>query len=238
VNLLKQWIRVRPLLGAACLLAHAGSVSAADFYVPSSGAGPAVVLISGASGKLPYRWYAMDVAKLGYTVVVVPGRDICPSSSNSCPRNDEESAENMRKTIVESQDDKRVVRGKVAVVGFSLGGGGALVHATPLADSVAGVVAYYPSISKISDLREVAARVATPTLLLAGERDKYFNCCLVESMREFASGTRAGSVSAELVIYPDADHGFNLDGMRYRPVDTVDAWERTKAFLSRVHPLR
>jgi len=220
------------------LLAVARPSAAADFFSPPSGSGPAVVIISGASGTSPYRWYAQDVAKLGYVVALVPGKDVCASGTGSCSRTDEESAANFRQLIEEVQGNKRVTPGKVVVVGFSLGGGGALVHAAPLSEWVAGVVAYYPSISKVPDLDKAAARVAVPTLILSGEQDKSFNCCLVVSMRLFAAGVGAGAGPVELVVYPHADHVFNLDGSRYRVDDAADAWERTRAFLARALPLK
>lgn len=219
-------------------IALAGCVSAGDLFAPPSGGGPAVILLSGAGGPQAYRWYAMDVAKLGYIAVLVDGKEICAASSSSCRKSDKESADNLRKLIQSTQADRRVRPGKVAVVGFSVGGGGALVHATSAPDLVAGVVAYYPSISRIPDIRAVASRVATPTLVFAGERDRYFKCCLIESMREFASASREAKNPAELVVYPEADHAFNLDGPRYRADYTADAWEKTKSFLARVHPIK
>ncbi|MBE2232520.1 MAG: dienelactone hydrolase family protein [Anaerolinea sp.] len=219
------------------LLAATWPAAAADFIAPPTGAGPAVVVISGTGNQAPYRWYAVDVARLGYAVALVPGKDVCSASSSSCSKTDAESAENLQKAITELQGQKDVTPGKVVVISFSLGGGGALVHAAPISKQVAGVVAYYPSISKITRLDDVAARVAVPTLILSGEKDKFFDCCLIDSMRTFESTGRAKGAPIELVVYPNADHGFNFDGSRYRPDDGADAWERTKVFLARVLPL-
>ena len=70
--------------------------------------------------------------------------------------------------------------GKAAVIGFSRGGGGALVHA--------------------ADMR---------------------------------------SAAFELVVYPYAEHGFNLPGSgAYRGDDEADAWKRTVEMLRRHQPLR
>lgn len=231
-------MKTRHLLTLLVSTTAASSAVAADIYAPPSGPGPAVVIISGASGPFPYRWYAQDVAKLGYTVALVSGKDICASSSSSCSKTDEESVANLKRTLAELQGHKRTLPGKTAVISFSLGGGGALVHAAPLSESVAGVVAYYPSVSKLPDLGKVAGQVAVPTLILSGEQDKYFNCCLIDSMRALESGIRAKAVPVELVAYPMADHGFNLDGSKYRADDAADAWQRTQAFLSKVLPLK
>ncbi len=220
----------RRMLAAIACLTLAAHASAAAFFAPDSGKGPAVILISGASGTRLYYWYAKDVAKLGYTSILVDGRDISVRERNS--------AENLRKLILESQNDPRVTPGKVAVIGFSLGGGGALLFAAPLADTVASVVAYYPDTSRLSNIAEVAARLAVPTLVFAGEKDKYFNCCLIESIREFDAAARAAKAPFELITYPNADHGFNLEGSRYRQDDTADAWDKTKAFFAKTFPVK
>ena len=173
----------------------------------------------------------MDVAKLGYTAVLVAGQDVSIRGK--------ESPDNLRKTIEEAQADSRVLRGKVVVIGFSLGGGGALAYAASLKDVVAGVIAYYPNITNTNfDARDAGARITVPTLILAGEKDTYLNCCLIESMRKFEVGAQSTSVPFELVTYPETNHGFNLEGQYFRSDVAGDAWERTKAFLEKFHALK
>ena len=223
-------LTLKIVLGALICLALATSASAADYFKPGAGKGPAVILLSGHRPST-YRWYAMDVAKLGYTVMLVAGKDVSI--------HERDSADNLRKTIEEAQADSRVLRGKVIVIGFSLGGGGALAHAALLKDDVAGVVAYYPNITNPGfDAREAGTRVAVPTLILAGEKDTYRNCCLIESMRKFEAGAQSASARFELVAYPETNHGFNLDGPTFRPDVTADAWERTKTFLEKFHSVK
>ncbi|MBN8453215.1 MAG: dienelactone hydrolase family protein [Candidatus Accumulibacter sp.] len=41
-----------------------------------------------------------------------------------------------------------------------------------------------------------------------------------------------------MVVYPHADHAFNLDGRTYRADDAADAWRRTVDMLARHHPVR
>ncbi len=215
---------------ALLLLGLMPAAHAAQIFAPENGKGPAVLLLSGAQGTTPYKWVAMDIAKLGYTAVVIVGKDVAATEPGA--------AQNLQKEIAAAQADRRVIPGKVAVIGFSLGGGGAVVHASVLVDQVAAVVAYYPAITKVADLRDVGQRVRVPTLVLAGEKDTYNNCCLVQSMRELAAAAAASSAPLELVVYPDATHGFNLDGRQYSPTDSADAWERTKALLTRLFPAK
>ena len=57
-------------------------------------------------------------------------------------------------------------------------------------------------------------------------------------MRKFEAGAQSTNATLELVAYPDANHGFNLDGPYFRSDVTGDAWERAKAFLEKFHPLK
>jgi carboxymethylenebutenolidase len=139
--------------------------------------------------------------------------------------------------LSDAQMAPQAAGGKVALVGFSLGGGGVLLHGAPLKDLVSAVVAYYPAITRMGpDMAPLASKMQVPVLLLAGEQDRYNNCCLVESVRALDSAAKAQQAVFELVVYPDADHGFNLSVPKYRAKDANDAWARTTQFLHRLHP--
>jgi dienelactone hydrolase len=146
--------------------------------------------------------------------------------------------ENLQSVIADSQSAPQAVPGKVALVGFSLGGLGVLLHGAPLKDQVSAVVAYYPGITMLgSDMTPLAASLQTPVLLLAGEQDRYYDCCLIESMRALAAAPK--TVPFELVEYPNAGHAFNLTGsssFTYCAEEAADAWARTVSFLKRLHP--
>ena len=75
---------------------------------------------------------------------------------------------------------------------------------------MSAVVAYYPATSWSKNIGGLAARIRVPVLLLAAERDRYNNCCLIESMRELETAAKARQAPFELVVYPSADHGFKL----------------------------
>jgi dienelactone hydrolase len=143
-----------------------------------------------------------------------------------------QSATNLSRILSETLADKRARPGKVTVVGFSMGGGGALAHATSRPDVVAAVAAYYPAVSVLPDPGDTARRVKVPTLILAGGRDRLNNCCLVESARDFEKAVKASGGELELVEYPMANHAFNLQGLSYREADAEDAWKRLQAFLT------
>lgn len=189
-----------------------------EFVAPEATPAPAVIVISGLSGIPRYRGFAKALAELGYAAVLVDGRDITSRPGSS--------AENMKKVLAAVRTDARVRPGKVAVIGLSLGGGGALVHATDQPDSIAVVAAFYPPLTRLRSIAETASRVRVPTLILAGEKDTYQSCCLIESVREFESAAKAANAPVTVVTYPDADHAFNLYGSTYRHADAADAWAR------------
>jgi carboxymethylenebutenolidase len=119
-----------------------------------------------------------------------------------------------------------------------MGGGGVLVNSGALDDQVSAVVAYYPAISWMGeDAGPLAASLRAPVLLLAAEKDDR-SCCKISSMRALAAAPK--KVALELVVYPEAGHGFNLTNSSfvYRANDAEDAWAKTVAFLGRLHPPR
>ena len=207
---------------------------AREIFLPPGGKGAIAVVVSGVSGPELYRAYSARLAGVGYYTILIDGKDILVR-----PQEDrgQDGAANLRKVISEAQMAPQAVGGKVALVGFSLGGGGVLLHGSALKDLVSAVVAYYPAITRMGpDLTPLAARMQVPVLLLAGEQDRYNNCCLVESMRALESAAKARQAVFELVVYPYAGHGFNLNVRAYRAQDADDAWARTTRLLSALHP--
>ena len=201
-------------------------------YVPPSGRGPVVIMISCISGLADYRSFAIDLAKLGYYTVLLNGNDIV--------ENPKEGYVNLKNAIVRAQKSSYGLSGKVAVVGYSFGGRGALFHATKMPDFVSVVVAYYPAISIIAneDMNALVKEFKVPILVLSGELDKN-PCCSIESMRAMEFAAKANGVPLELVVYPSASHAFNLKDwpMYYRPDDSANAWRRMVNFLRKHNPL-
>ena len=206
-------------------------------HAPTSGKGPIVIVISGQSGPASYQSYAAELAKLGYYTVLLDAKDILnPALTGPAA---------LRAAIERAQRAPSAVSGKAAVIGFSLGGGGALYNAASMPEMVSMVVAYYPFTKSWADKPGVLAkRLQVPVLVMAAQRDRYQNCCLVETAQALAASAKETGVKFELVIYPDADHGFNLpSGPRgepmpgYRRSDDRDAWSRTIEMLRQHQPL-
>lgn len=208
-------------------------------YAPSNGKpGPVIIAISGHNGPTSYQPYAAELAKLGYYVVLVDGKNIL-NPENTGPAN-------LSKAIDRAQNAPDAVRGKVAVIGFSQGGGGALFNAANMPDAVSMVVAYYPyTRTWANKINVLVKRFRVPVLVLAGGKDRYKDCCVIESMRAMEAAAKASGTQFELVVYPEANHGFNLEisalgepSNAYRPDDARDAWRRTVEMLKHYHPLQ
>lgn len=208
-------------------------------FAPAGGsAGPVVLVLSGRSGPELYRAFAEDICSLGYYTVLLDGNDMINAEHTG--------QANFAKALERTRHAQGALPGKVAVIGFSLGGGGALNHATCLPENVSMVVAYYPfTRTWAKNPGGLAKRFQVPVLLLQGTRDHQDNdCCVVETARALEAEARAQNATFELVVYPDAEHGFNLarDAQgktlkAYREGDAKDAWKRTVEMLKRWQPL-
>jgi dienelactone hydrolase len=208
-------------------------------YTPSNGKpGPVIIAISGHTGPASYQTYAAELAHLGYYVVLVDGNDIL-NPEHTGPAN-------LSKAIKRALSAPNAVRGKVAVIGFSQGGGGALFNAANMQDTVSMVVAYYPfTRTWAKNIEALVKRFRVPVLVLAGGKDRHNDCCMIESMRAMEAAAKERGAQFELVVYPEANHGFNLvTGAHgepinaYRPNDASDAWRRTLEMLKRYQPLQ
>jgi len=206
-------------------------------YSPDNGPGPVIIVISGQKGPASYQSYAEELARLGYYSVLVAGKDILNP--------DLTGPTNLRKTIERALQSPSAVKGKVAVIGFSLGGGGALYNAANMPNLVSMVVAYYPYTKTWANkIESLVSHFRVPVLVLAAQRDRYKDCCVIETAQAMEADAKAKGALFELVVYPEANHGFNLKTAAsgepmgaYRGDDDRDAWSRTVDMLKVYHPL-
>jgi carboxymethylenebutenolidase len=131
--------------------------------------------------------------------------------------------------LVAAADDTGCER--VAVIGFCRGG----LHAYQAAGTgrFDRAVSFYGMIrvppqwnpGKGEPLEVLATPDACPTLAIVGGRDPYTPPADVEALRALPN--------VEVVVYPEAEHGFVHDPTRpaHRPDDAADAWRRTAEFL-------
>jgi pimeloyl-ACP methyl ester carboxylesterase len=202
-------------------------------YAPPGERGPIVILLSGVDGPDLYRSHAAEVARLGYYAILLDGKDIDIYSIKGY-----DGAGDLRRAIERAQRSPKALPGKAAVIGFSLGGGGALTHAAVMPDLVSAIVTYYPRTSHVTNMRNFVAQFRVPILVLAAERDDFMKCCMIETARAMEAAAKGGGKPFELVVYPNALHSFAVKGKYYRAEDAADAWQHTTKMLGQYQPLR
>jgi dienelactone hydrolase len=203
------------------LLAFAGAANAQMEFKPASGKGRAIVAVSGAMGIGAYEPAATKLAGMGYDVFLYDGNKFVGDHGVG-----------LKAAIDAAQKAPNALPGKVAAVGFSLGGGQVLGYAPQYADQVAVVVVMYPLTKVYKDINATVGRISVPVLMFAGEQDHFRDdCCTVETARAIAAAAAAIKAPLELVTYPDAGHDFIIEGSRYDAKAAADAWARTAAIL-------
>lgn len=124
---------------------------------------------------------------------------------------------------------------RLGVTGYCWGGRIVWLYAAHSNRLKAGVAWYGRLVGEPSELTpkhplDVAADLKAPVLGLYAGRDRGIPLDTVEKMRE---ALKKSSVPAEIVVYPDAQHGFHAD---YRPsyseADAKDGWNRMLAWFA------
>ena len=124
---------------------------------------------------------------------------------------------------------------KVGVTGFCWGGRQTWLYAEHSPKVKAGVAWYGRLVGQPTALApknplDGAAQLKAPVLGLYGGQDQGIPLASVERMRQAL--TRAGQTHSEIVVYPDAPHGFHADyRASYREADAKDGWRRLLAFF-------
>jgi carboxymethylenebutenolidase len=117
---------------------------------------------------------------------------------------------------------------KVASMGWCFGGGQALGLALS-GESLAATVIYYGT-PLVNDTDQLS-KIDWPVLGIFGAND---TAIPVSSVRDFEYNLNQLGIENEVYIYPGVGHAFaNPSGQSYAPRETVDAWNKTLAFLER-----
>lgn len=197
-------------------------------YKPLSGQGPVVLMISGRTGPALYAEFARRLAETGYYVLLYDGNDFPFNQTEDCQAKIHAIIKN------ETLSSQRPV-GKVAVIGYSMGGAVALACAAGMPEEIAGIIAYYPATRFIAHHDACVERFRVPVVVLQGAEDHYFDCCKVETIRDMQKAARKKGRDIELIVYPYAGHGFNLGPMKNKDLD-LDSWQKTIDTLKRYLP--
>ncbi|GJD30893.1 hypothetical protein PMNALOAF_2144 [Methylobacterium adhaesivum] len=123
---------------------------------------------------------------------------------------------------------------RLATIGWCRGGRGVWLYAAHRRDLKAGVAWYGPVGGERTAIQprtadDVAGEIHAPILALYGGADTGIPVASVEAARDKAV---AAGKSVELVVYPDAPHGFHADYRpSYRREAAEEGWTRALAFL-------
>jgi carboxymethylenebutenolidase len=125
---------------------------------------------------------------------------------------------------------------RVGVTGFCWGGRITWLYAAHSAQLKAGVAWYGRLVGESTPLQpkypfDVAAELKAPVLGLYGGQDQGIPLVDVEKMRAALAAAKSPS---EIVVFPDAQHGFNADYRpSYRAEDAREAWKQCLAWFRR-----
>jgi carboxymethylenebutenolidase len=125
---------------------------------------------------------------------------------------------------------------RVGVTGFCWGGRITWLYVAHSSRVKAGVAWYGRLVGESTPLQpkyplDVAAELKAPVLGLYGGQDQGIPLADVEKMRAALAAAKSPS---EIVVFPDAQHGFNADYRpSYRAEDAREAWKQCLAWFRR-----
>ncbi len=125
---------------------------------------------------------------------------------------------------------------RLGVMGFCRGGRQVWLYAAHNPKLKAAVAFYGPLGGTPSPIQphtalDLAAQIHCPLLGLYGGQDQSIPADLV---RQAEAKAKAAHKTVDILIYPDAPHGFHADYRpSYRQTDAEDAWKRTLAWFHR-----
>ena len=123
---------------------------------------------------------------------------------------------------------------RLAVTGFCRGGRDTWLYAAHNPALKAAVAWYGPVAGHISDIQpktplDIAADLTCPLLGLYGGRDTSID---MDDVQKAVATAKAAGKPVDLVIYPDAGHGFHADYRpSYNPAAAADGWQRMLAWF-------
>ncbi|HKM99369.1 MAG TPA: dienelactone hydrolase family protein [Candidatus Binataceae bacterium] len=137
-------------------------------------------------------------------------------------------------TAIQYLEGRADVVAKFGTVGFCLGGSVAFVSACRIPEVTATVPFYGAGLLWQPHPEEKSRAEYVPGLKAAvlsffGGKDAFIPAAEVSRFRD---ALKAASKQFELILYPDADHGFmNEERPSYHPRHAAEAWEHTIAFF-------
>jgi carboxymethylenebutenolidase len=199
---------------------------------------PAVVMI--------HEWWGLndnikdmadELASEGYVVLaadlyngeVATTPDKAMQLVGTVRENPEQAISNLQSAVQYLASLPNVNSSRIASLGWCFGGGQSLQLALNSEQNpLAATVIYYGNL--VNDTNELS-KINWPVLGIFGNQDQSIP---VESVNAFEQALNEIGITNEIYIYPGVGHAFaNPSGDNYAPAETVDAWEKTLAFLKK-----
>jgi carboxymethylenebutenolidase len=140
-------------------------------------------------------------------------------------------------TVAFAQASGKADTARMAITGFCRGGRTTLVYAAANPKLKAAAAWYGPVGGAANEYvpktaMDRVAEIKVPVLGLYGAKDAGIP---VEPVEKFFGALKAAGTPAELVMYPEAGHGFHADFRpdNYRKADAEDAWGRMLAWFKK-----
>jgi carboxymethylenebutenolidase len=199
---------------------------------------PAVVMI--------HEWWGLndnikdmadELASEGYVVLaadlyngeVATTPDKAMQLVGTVRENPEQAISNLQSAVQYLASLPNVNSSRIASLGWCFGGGQSLQLALNSEQNpLAATVIYYGNL--VNDTNELS-KINWPVLGIFGDQDQSIP---VESVNAFEQALNETGITNEIYIYSGVGHAFaNPSGDNYAPAETVDAWEKTLAFLKK-----
>lgn len=217
----------------------------AYFARPATGTSFPVVLVN--EEVFGVNEYLQDVcrrfAKQGYLAVapeiyarqgdLSKATDSAQIGAITSKKPDTELMSDLDATLIWAEHNKGDAN-RLGEVGFCRGGRATWLYATHNPKLKAAVAFYGVLAGNRTDVQpktalDMADQIKCPLLGLYGGKDKIIP---VDQVREAENKAKAAHKTVEIVIFPDAGHGFFADYRpSYVPADAEDAWKRTLAWF-------
>ena len=137
-------------------------------------------------------------------------------------------------TVAWAKESGKANADQLAITGFCYGGRITWLYCAHNPNVKAGVAWYGRLVGAVNEMTpkqpvDIASTVTVPVLGLYGGQDQGIPLGTVEPMRQALAQGKSGS---EIVVYPDAPHGFNADYRpSYRKETAEEGWRRMLAWF-------
>ncbi len=223
-----------------------GSMPAYRACPQGSGRHPVVLVVQEIFGVHEHiQDLCRRLAKLNYFAVApaLYARQGDPSKYSSIPEilsqvvskvPDEQVMSDLDATLAWTRGEQAAAADRAGITGFCWGGRITWLYAAHSGQVKAAVAWYGPVAGDKTALKpanpiDVAAKLKAPLLGLYGGADTGIQ---VEDVNRARDEARAAGKTVEIVVYPDAPHGFNADYRpSYRKEAAEDGWKRMQAWF-------